>query len=118
MKMSSYKIVLGVMATLYIALAIAVGYLLAGRNRISPSVMSSAAQTATGDPVIARGLSTANQGADQAKAGGVSEPALVPVQLSPQRMQEIGVTTAVAAMKALSTSFGRARGSRSNCSRA
>jgi RND family efflux transporter MFP subunit len=35
-------------------------------------------------------------------ATGISEPTLAPVQLSPQRMQEIGVTTAVAVMMKLS----------------
>jgi RND family efflux transporter MFP subunit len=97
MKTSSYKLALAVMGTVCIALAIAVAYLLAGRNRMSPAV-----QTTTEDPVIARGLSTNSQSADQAKAAGVSEPTLVPVQLSPQRMQEIGVTTAIATMKTLS----------------
>ncbi|MBW8869227.1 MAG: efflux RND transporter periplasmic adaptor subunit, partial [Acidobacteriales bacterium] len=88
------------MGTICIALAVAVAYLLAGRNRMVPAV-----QTATGDPVIARGASAGNESTDQAKAGGASEPALVPVQLSPQRMQEIGVTTAVAAMKTLSNNL-------------
>lgn len=105
MKTSSYKVVLAVMGTICIALAITVAYLLAARYRVNPSVMSSAVQTATEDPVIARGASTASESADQAKAGGGSEPALVPVQLSPQRMQEIGVTTAVAAMKTLSNNL-------------
>src|SRR4051794_11485131 len=100
MKTSSYKLALGVMGTVCIALAIAVAYLLVGRNRVA-----SAVQTATGDPVIARGASAGNESADQAKAGSGSEPELAAVQLSPQRMQEIGVTTAMATMKTLSNNL-------------
>jgi RND family efflux transporter MFP subunit len=100
MKTSSYNFLLAAMGTVCIALVVAVAYLLVGRNQ-----MTSVVQTATGDPVIARGASTANQSAEQRQDGGASEPALVPVQLSPQRMQEIGVTTAVAAMKTLSNNL-------------
>ena len=100
MKTSSYKLVLGVMGMLCISLAIAVAYLLVGRNRVASTV-----QPATEDPVIARGAGAGNDSADQAKRGSASEPALAAVQLSPQRMQEIGVTTAIAAMKTLSNNL-------------
>lgn len=95
MKTRSYKIALGVMATLCIALAAAVAYLLVGRNH-------AAKQMPVEDAVIARGPSDGPQHADQTAATAVSDPTLAPVQLSPQRMQEIGVTTAVAVMKKLS----------------
>ena len=98
MKTSSYKTALGVMATLCIGLAVAVAYLLVGRNHGAPSM-----QMPAGDPVIAKGPVAGTQHPDQVPAGtSVLQPALAPVQLSPQRMQEIGVTTAAAAVKTLS----------------
>ena len=98
MKTSSYKIAFGVMATLCIGLAATVAYLLADRNHAAPVM-----QTPAGDPVIASGPSAAAGRAYRtAPALGMAEPSLAPVQLSPQRMQEIGVTTAVAAIKKLS----------------
>lgn len=97
MKSSSYKVALAVMGTLCLALAVTVAYLLSGRTRvIRPE------QTPSEDPVIAKGLSAGSQSNPQANTTALSEPALAPVQLSPQRMQEIGVTTAVAEMKPLS----------------
>src|SRR5947209_16666041 len=58
-----------------------------------------------GDPVVARGPApgTAAQKVDGAPgpkaAAEGSEPLLAPVQMTAQRMQEIGVTTAVAQYK-------------------
>ncbi len=56
-------------------------------------------------PVVARGPETAPPAPGTGNAAGVAnadEPALSPLQLSPQRMQEIGVTTAVVEMKDVS----------------
>lgn len=54
------------------------------------------------DPVVARGPSEPAQPPSAASVTNAgAEPALSPIQLSPQRMQEIGVTTAVAAIKQL-----------------
>jgi RND family efflux transporter MFP subunit len=55
-------------------------------------------------PVVARGPEASSQTSDSTnpKAAESEEPALSPLQLSPQRMQEIGVTTAVAEMKDVS----------------
>jgi Cu(I)/Ag(I) efflux system membrane fusion protein/cobalt-zinc-cadmium efflux system membrane fusion protein len=55
-------------------------------------------------PVVARGPEAPSQNDTKATAdnGKSEEPALSPLQLSPQRMQEIGVTTAVAEMKDVS----------------
>jgi RND family efflux transporter MFP subunit len=98
MKTSSYKIALGVVATLCIGLAATVAYLLVARNHATAAM-----QREAGDPVIASGPSAGAGHADQtAPVTSVPDPKLAPVQLSPQRMQEIGVTTAVAAMKTLS----------------
>jgi Cu(I)/Ag(I) efflux system membrane fusion protein/cobalt-zinc-cadmium efflux system membrane fusion protein len=52
------------------------------------------------DPVVAEGPSAAAQPpAPSAAAQNGAGPALAPVQISPQRLQEIGVTTAVAQIK-------------------
>jgi len=98
MKAGSYKIAFGVMTILCIALGVAVAYLAAGRNHGSQTT-----QTIQGDPVVAAGPSAGTQHPDQTGAGSsISEPGLVAVQLSPQRIQQIGVTTAVAELKTLS----------------
>jgi Cu(I)/Ag(I) efflux system membrane fusion protein/cobalt-zinc-cadmium efflux system membrane fusion protein len=49
------------------------------------------------EPVVARGPSPGSAPANEPAKG--EEQALAPIQLSPQRMQQIGVTTAVAAYK-------------------
>jgi Cu(I)/Ag(I) efflux system membrane fusion protein/cobalt-zinc-cadmium efflux system membrane fusion protein len=53
---------------------------------------------------VARGPETPTQteAGDKAHPPSPEEPALTPIQMSPQRMQEIGVTTAVAQMKEVS----------------
>lgn len=102
MKTRSYKIALGAVATLCVALAAAVVYLLAGRATPGRNLPQQISQEPATDPVIARGPSSGPQQTNSAPAAGVSEPALAAVQLSPQQMQEIGVTSAVAAMKTLS----------------
>jgi Cu(I)/Ag(I) efflux system membrane fusion protein/cobalt-zinc-cadmium efflux system membrane fusion protein len=53
---------------------------------------------------VARGPETPTQteAGDKAHPPNPEEPALTPIQMSPQRMQEIGVTTAVAQMKEVS----------------
>lgn len=55
-------------------------------------------------PVVARGPETPseNESGVNAKPTSLEEPALTPIQMSQQRMQEIGVTTAVAEMKEVS----------------
>jgi RND family efflux transporter MFP subunit len=85
-----------VSALLSVGLASALGYMLWHHwTPVSP--------TDTG-PVVARGPEAPSQaGASiNPKAAESEEPALSPLQLSPQRMQEIGVTTAVAEMKDVS----------------
>jgi Cu(I)/Ag(I) efflux system membrane fusion protein/cobalt-zinc-cadmium efflux system membrane fusion protein len=52
-----------------------------------------------GDPVIAQGPAVPGGSAKQPMQGTTAEPVLAPVQLTAQRMQEIGVTTAVAEMR-------------------
>jgi len=98
MKTSSYKLAIAGMATLCIALTAAIVYLILERNHATPTMNASVA-----DPVIARGPSPGEPGAKQTLPLGGTDPVLAPVQLSAQRMQEIGVTTAVAAMKTISS---------------
>jgi multidrug efflux pump subunit AcrA (membrane-fusion protein) len=75
-----------------VALAAGVGYLL--QHRSGPvSVVQ------TGDPVVARGPAASGESAPQDAAPASTEPQLGPIQISPQRLQKIGVTTAVAQMK-------------------
>jgi multidrug efflux pump subunit AcrA (membrane-fusion protein) len=80
--------------TVCIALAGGVGYLLSHRSHPNP-----AAQTS--DPVVARGPAASAAPALQSPAPAGAELQLGPVQISPQRLQQIGVTTAVAQMKNL-----------------
>ena len=74
-------------------LAAGVGYLLLHHEHPMTTVQS-------GDPVVARGPMASNSPSSQGSATpGSPEPQLGPIQISPQRLQEIGVTTAVAQMK-------------------
>src|SRR5271165_3716071 len=75
-----------------VALAGGVGYLLLHRSNPMPAVQ-------TGDPVVARGPAASSAPAPQGAALASAEPQLGPIQISPQRLQQIGVTTAVAQMK-------------------
>ncbi|HZP07126.1 MAG TPA: FixH family protein [Terracidiphilus sp.] len=81
--------------TTCVALAAGVGYLLLHRNHPMPAVES-------GDPVVARGPATSATSAPQSVAAPSMEPQLGPTQISPERLQQIGVTTAVAQMKNVS----------------
>jgi Cu(I)/Ag(I) efflux system membrane fusion protein/cobalt-zinc-cadmium efflux system membrane fusion protein len=88
------KNALAVSALLCVALASALGYIL--WHRWLPAVPP----TYDG-PVVARGPEAPSQSGTSANADAAKyeDPVLSPLQLSPQRMQEIGVTTAVAEMK-------------------
>src|ERR1700758_2871345 len=80
---------------LCVGLASALGYML--WHRWTPAVSPPDA-----GPVIARGPETPSQTSVNSNASKPEEPALSPLQLSPQRMQEIGVTMAVVQMKDIS----------------
>lgn len=75
-----------------VALAGGVGYLLLHRSEPMPTVQ-------TGDPVVARGPAASSAPAPQNAAPASAERQLGPIQISPQRLQQIGVTTAVAQIK-------------------
>jgi len=91
MKTRSYQIAFATVALLCILLAAALVYVLMGRNHFAVKAVSQ-------DPVVARGPET-DAGSTPASAGSNSEPALGPVQLSPERLQEIGVTSTTAEVK-------------------
>ena len=98
MKTRGYQIALGLALLVCMALAVAVASLLFER-----SGNKTAAQNIDSDPVIASGPAVMGQTKRAGEpSGSVSEPALVPVELSPERMQQIGVTTATAEMKTVS----------------
>ena len=75
-----------------VALAAGAGYLLLHRSQPMPAAQ-------TGDPVVTRGPAASGASAPQGAAPASAEPQLGPIQISPQRLQQIGVTTAVAQIK-------------------
>lgn len=106
MKIETCKIALGAAVTVCVVLAAAIGYLLLERFHGMPAMPQTADRILNVDPVIARGTAVTGQtGTAAAGAPMNAEPALAPVQISAQRMQEIGVTTAVAEMKPVSNSL-------------
>jgi Cu(I)/Ag(I) efflux system membrane fusion protein/cobalt-zinc-cadmium efflux system membrane fusion protein len=84
-KTRTCQIALSAAVAVCVLLAAALAYVLVPRDR-------AALQASAQDPVVARGPETAP------KPTG-DEPALAPLQLSPQRLQEIGVTTATVELK-------------------
>ncbi len=101
MKTRGYQIAFVVLVVVSCGLAVALGYVLSRERQSSTTAPEES-------PVIARGPETAQAGMSTAEMGKnpsamqPSEPALAPIQLSPQRLQQIGVKTAVAEMKNVS----------------
>jgi RND family efflux transporter MFP subunit len=97
MKTRSYQISLTTAVVVSVVLAGALAFALLHRENAAPAVASSQDPH---DPVVARGPDVGAKPMPQASgaAAGV-EPALATVQLSPQRLQEIGVTTATVQRK-------------------
>jgi len=94
MSEQNYRRALGVVVAICILLAVALGYVLFRDHRT--------ATTDVNDPVIAKGPdATAQPMPTKDRAAEDSAPNLTPVQLSPQRLQAIGVKTAVVEMQAL-----------------
>jgi Cu(I)/Ag(I) efflux system membrane fusion protein/cobalt-zinc-cadmium efflux system membrane fusion protein len=75
-----------------VALGAGVAYLLLHHSHPMPAAQA-------GDPVVARGPAASGASAPQGADPASAEPQLGPIQISPQRLQQIGVTTAVAQMK-------------------
>jgi Cu(I)/Ag(I) efflux system membrane fusion protein/cobalt-zinc-cadmium efflux system membrane fusion protein len=95
MKTRSYQFALAAAAAVCTLLAAALGYVLVHRDH-------GAQLEASQDPVVARGPAVTAQPTPPAGASSNADPGLAPLQLSPQRMQEIGVTSATAEMKDVS----------------
>jgi len=88
MKTRTYQISLASAVVVSVLLAGALAFALLHRGPAAPAV--SPAQ----DPVVARGPDVGSKPLQQAEGATTgAEPALATVQLSPQRLQEIGVTT-------------------------
>src|SRR6516165_2280402 len=100
------KSALGVSLLLCIAMASALAYIFMHRAAPVRDAQANA------DPVVARGPASASQNGSPGNPQATipDEPALAPIQLSPQRMQEIGVTTALVETKEVSDEL-RAPGS-------
>lgn len=81
--------------TACVALAAGVGYLLLHRSRPMPA-------PETSDPIVARGPAASGAAVSQGAPAPSSEPQLGPIQISSQRLQQIGVTTAIAKIDNLS----------------
>jgi Cu(I)/Ag(I) efflux system membrane fusion protein/cobalt-zinc-cadmium efflux system membrane fusion protein len=75
-----------------VALAAGGAWLLMHQGHPVPAVQ-------TADPMVARGPVASNAPASQGTAPANSEPQLAPIQISPERQQQIGVTTAIVQMK-------------------
>src|SRR5579864_4199028 len=94
MSEQNYRRALSAVVAICILLAVALGYVLFRNHR--------AAANDDNDPVIAKGPDAIAQPMPtNDRVAEDSAPNLTPVQLSPQRLQAIGVTTAVVEMKVL-----------------
>jgi RND family efflux transporter MFP subunit len=93
MKTRTYQISLAAAVAACVLLAAALAFALLRRGTVVPAAVSSQ------DPVVARGPDAASQPTPAGGGTVGAEPALAIVQLSPQRLQEIGVTTAIVARK-------------------
>jgi len=91
-KTRSYQNALAAAVAACVLLAAALVYVLIHQPHVSP------AATSAQDPVVARGPDADSQPAAPGSATP-TEPALTALQLSPQRLQEIGVTTAIVQRK-------------------
>jgi Cu(I)/Ag(I) efflux system membrane fusion protein/cobalt-zinc-cadmium efflux system membrane fusion protein len=100
MKTRTYQIALAAAVAACVLLAAALAVALLHRGHTARAAASSE------DPVVARGPATGSQ---PTPSGGPvaagAEPVLAPVQLSPQRLQEIGVTTATVERKNVNDSL-------------
>jgi RND family efflux transporter MFP subunit len=94
MKTRTYQISLLAAVVVSAALAVALVFALWHPGTVAPTVTQDA------DPVVARGPEVGSKPIPQAEGGAAAAgPALATVQLSPQRLQEIGVTTATVQRK-------------------
>ena len=96
MKTRSYQIALSAAVVICLSLAVALAYVLSQRTHAAPNAASQ-------NPVIAHGPEPSSQPTSSpTTAPSAAAPALATVQLSPQRLQEIGVTMATVERKNVS----------------
>jgi Cu(I)/Ag(I) efflux system membrane fusion protein/cobalt-zinc-cadmium efflux system membrane fusion protein len=95
MKTRSYQFALAAAIAICALLAAALGYVLIRRE-------STNRQAEPQDPVVARGPAVTSQPTPPPGTAANADPGLAPLQLSPQRMQEIGVTSATAEIRDVS----------------
>jgi len=107
MKTRTYQIALAAALLACVALLAAVAYLLLHGNPVKSLSQNQGTQNQdVENPVIASGPAPTGQTPHAAEAGlAAPPPPLAPLQISPQRLQEIGVTTAVAEMKSVSNNL-------------
>ncbi len=94
MKTRGYQALLATAIGVCVLLGTALGYVIMHRDHATGPASAD-------DPVVARGPDQTSHPAP-ASAASNAEPALAPLQLSPQRMQEIGVTFATVEQKDVS----------------
>jgi Cu(I)/Ag(I) efflux system membrane fusion protein/cobalt-zinc-cadmium efflux system membrane fusion protein len=95
-KTRTYQLSLAAAVTVCILLGAALIYVMRSHFHF-------ASEPASQDPVVARGSATDTRSGQPGGAmAAQAEPALTAIQLSPQRMQEIGVTTALVSEKNIS----------------
>jgi RND family efflux transporter MFP subunit len=95
MSEQKYRRAFGAVLTLCILLAVALGYVISRRNRMVVAPDENDTVIAKGPEKTTQPLLAKNRAAEEAA------PNLTPVQLSPQRLQAIGVKTAVVEMQSL-----------------
>src|ERR1700688_3908064 len=91
----TYKQAFAISAVICLVLAGTLAYVIWGRGRVAPA-------TDDENPVMARGPDVPERSSGSAAPSSGASVSLTPVQLSPQRMQAIGVKTAVVEMRSVS----------------
>lgn len=102
MKTRSYQFLLAAAVSVCLLLAGALAFILLRQNHPALFATRVSASSDASDPVVARGPETGAQASAHGGAPSNGDPDLAPLQLSAQRMQEIGITTAQVAMKDVS----------------
>ena len=102
MKTRSYQLLLTAAVSVCLLLAAALAFVVIRQYHPALFTTQVSASSDPSDPVVARGPEANAQPSAHAGTASISDPGLAPLQLSPQRMQEIGITTAVVAMKDVS----------------
>jgi Cu(I)/Ag(I) efflux system membrane fusion protein/cobalt-zinc-cadmium efflux system membrane fusion protein len=88
----SYRVALGIAVVICIVLAGALGFVVFDTNHPAQAGVET-------DPVVAKGPAASEQPPTRNTSEENSPPVLTPVQLSPQRMQAIGVKTATVTLR-------------------